>query len=61
MGSEFLVKNEYCSDEASINSGSKFSQINVLIDKNKFLEMVNGIKNYGASFIVKNDVKQYII
>jgi len=58
--SEFLVKNGYCSDEPTINSGSKFSQINVLIEKNKFPEMLNGIKEYGASSIVRSDVKQYV-
>lgn len=58
--SEFLVNNGYCSDEPTINAGSKFSQINVLIEKNKFPEMINGIKDHGASSIVRNDVKQYI-
>jgi len=58
--SEFLVKNGYCSDEPTINTGTKFSQINVLIEKNKFPEMLNGIKKYGASSIVRNDVKQYV-
>jgi len=58
--SDFLVDNGYCSDEPTINAGRKFSQINVLIEKNKFPEMLNGIKDYGASSIVRNDVKQYI-
>jgi ATP phosphoribosyltransferase len=58
--SEFLVNNGYCSDEPTINEGTKFSQINVLIEKNKFPEMLNGIKDYGASSIVRNDVKQYV-
>lgn len=58
--SDFLVNNGYCSDEPTINAGSKFSQINVLIEKNKFPEMLNGIKEYDASSIVRNDVKQYV-
>jgi len=58
--SDFLIDNKYCSDEPTINVGSKYSQINVLIPKNKFPEMLNGIKEYGASAIVRNDVKQYI-
>lgn len=58
--SDFLVDNDYCSDEPTINSGSKFSQINVLIEKNKFPEMLNGIKKYNASSVVRNDVKQYV-
>ncbi|RBQ22550.1 ATP phosphoribosyltransferase [Candidatus Methanobinarius endosymbioticus] len=58
--SELLVDNGYCSDEPTINTGSKYSQINVLIEKNKFPEMLNGIKKYKASSIVRNDVKQYV-
>ncbi|MDR0900898.1 MAG: ATP phosphoribosyltransferase [Methanobrevibacter sp.] len=58
--SNFLVDNKYCSDEPTINKGSKYSQINVLIPKNKFPAMLNGIKEYNASSIVRNDVKQYI-
>jgi ATP phosphoribosyltransferase len=58
--SNFLVDNKFCSDEPTINEGSKFSQINVLIPKNKFPEMLNGIKQFKASSIVRNDVKQYI-
>lgn len=58
--SDFLVDNGYCSDEPTINTGRKFSQINVLIEKNKFPEMLNGIKDYGASSIVRNDLKQYV-
>lgn len=58
--SDFLIANEYCSDEPTINEGKNFSQINVLIPKNKFPEMLNGIKKYDASAIVRNDLKQYI-
>ena len=58
--SDFLLDKGYCSDEPTITTGSKYSQINVLIEKNKFPEMLNGIKNYGASSIVRNDVKQYV-
>lgn len=57
---DFLIINGYCSDEPTINSGAKFSQINVLIPKNKFPEMLNGIKHFSASSIVRNDVKQYV-
>ena len=58
--SDFLVNNNYCSDEPTINTGSKFSQINVLIEKNKFPEMLQAIKGYGASAIVRENVKQYV-
>ena len=57
---DFLCVENYCSDEPTINSGSQFSQINVLIPKNKFPEMLNGIKKFDASSIVRNDVKQYV-
>ncbi|MDR2966423.1 MAG: ATP phosphoribosyltransferase [Methanobacteriaceae archaeon] len=57
---DFLVVNDFCSDEPTVNVGSQFSQINVLIPKNKFPEMLNGIKKFNASSIVRNDVKQYI-
>jgi ATP phosphoribosyltransferase len=56
----FLMENCFCSDEPTINSGSQFSQINVLIPKNRFPEMLNGIKKFNASSIVRNDVKQYV-
>ncbi|KZX15929.1 ATP phosphoribosyltransferase [Methanobrevibacter filiformis] len=60
LASEFLVENKFCSDEPTINKGSKFSQINVLIEKNKFPEMLNGINRFNASAIVRSNVKQYI-
>ena len=57
---DFLMVNGFCSDEPTVNSGNQFSQINVLIPKNRFPEMLNGIKTYDASSIVRNDVKQYV-
>ena len=57
---DFLLENGFCSDEPTVNTGSKFSQINVLIPKNRFPEMLNGIKKFNASSIVRNDVKQYV-
>jgi ATP phosphoribosyltransferase len=56
----FLVSNEYCSDEPTVTAGSSFSQINVLIPKNKFPEMLKEIKSLGASAIVRENVKQYV-
>ncbi|KZX14886.1 ATP phosphoribosyltransferase [Methanobrevibacter curvatus] len=58
--SEFLITNKYCSDEPTINQGTEYSQINVLISKKLFPEMLNGIKQFNASAIVRNNVKQYI-
>ena len=57
---DFLVVNDYCSDEPTVNTGSQFSQINVLIPKNRFPEMLNGIKKFNASSIARNDVKQFV-
>jgi len=57
---EFLLKNEYCSDEPTVVKGKSFSQVNVLIPKNKFPAMLKGIKNFGASSIVRENVKQYV-
>jgi len=57
---DFLMSNEYCSDEPTAVKGSSFSQVNVLIPKNKFPEMLKGIKSFGASAIVRENVKQYV-
>ena len=59
--SRFLVENKFCSAEPTVNEGSSFSQINVLIPKNHFPEMLDGIKALGASSIIRSDVKQYVI
>lgn len=57
---DFLSAHEYCSDEPTVVVGSTFSQFNVLIPKNKFPEMLKGIKSFGASAIVRENVKQYV-
>lgn len=57
---EFLVAGEYCSDEPTISRGTEYSQVNVLIPKNKFPEMLRGIKSHGASSIIRDSVKQYV-
>jgi ATP phosphoribosyltransferase len=57
---DFLLSNAYCSDEPTTVQGTSFSQVNVLIPKNKFPQMLKGIKNFGASAIVRQDVKQYV-
>lgn len=58
--SKFLIDNKFCSDEPTLNRGSSFSQINVLIPKNHFPEMLDGIKDLGASSIIRSNVKQYV-
>jgi ATP phosphoribosyltransferase len=57
---DFLLSNAYCSDEPTVVEGNSFSQVNVLIPKNKFPVMLKGIKNYGASSVVRENVKQYV-
>ncbi|MGZ7116474.1 MAG: ATP phosphoribosyltransferase [Methanobacterium sp.] len=56
----FLMSKGYCSNEPTVTMGSKFSQINVLIPKTKFPAMLRGIKSYGSSAIVRENVKQYV-
>ncbi len=57
---DFLMSNAYCSDEPTVVKGNAFSQVNVLIPKNKFPVMLKGIKDYGASSVVRENVKQYV-
>jgi ATP phosphoribosyltransferase len=57
---DFLLSNEFCSDEPTVVQGKIFSQVNVLIPKNKFPEMLKGVKTFGASAIVRENVKQYV-
>ena len=56
----FLMSRGFCSNEPTVTKGSKFSQVNVLIPKTKFPAMLRGIKSYGASAIVRENVKQYV-
>ena len=57
---KFLVENELCADEPTITEGSKFSQINVLIPKRRFPEMVDAIKGFEGTSIIRNDLKQLV-
>lgn len=56
----FLMSRGFCSDEPTAVKGANFSQVNVLIPKTKFPAMLRGIKSYGASAIVRENVKQYV-
>ncbi|WP_458454310.1 ATP phosphoribosyltransferase [Methanobrevibacter sp.] len=58
--SNYLIDNKLCADEPTITPGSDFSQINVLIPKAKFPEMVDVIKGFNATSIIRNDLKQLI-
>ena len=56
----YLIENKLCADEPTITPGSDFSQVNVLIPKSKFPEMVDSIKGFDATSIIRNDLKQLI-
>ena len=58
--SAYLIENRLCADEPTITPGSGFSQINVLIPKAKFPEMVDAIKGFDATSIIRNDLKQLV-
>ncbi|MEE0902124.1 MAG: ATP phosphoribosyltransferase, partial [Methanobrevibacter sp.] len=58
--SNYLIENKLCADEPTITAGSDFSQINVLIPKSKFPEMVDVIKGFDATSIIRNDLKQLV-
>ena len=58
--SAYLIENRLCADEPTITPGSGFSQINVLIPKAKFPEMVDAIKVFDATSIIRNDLKQLV-
>ena len=60
MVKEFLLSGNFCSDEPTISMGSDYSQVNVLIPKTKFPEMLKGVKDYGASAVIRGNVKQYV-
>lgn len=57
---DFLVKEKLCADEPTITAGADFSQINVLIPKSRFPEMIEGIRQFDATSIIRNDLKQLI-
>ena len=58
--SDYLVENNLCADEPTITKGPNFSQINVLIPKSKFPEMIDAIKGFNATSIIRNDLKQLV-
>ena len=58
--SNYLIENGLCADEPTLTPGSDFSQINVLIPKAKFPEMIDAIKGFDATSIIRNDLKQLV-
>lgn len=58
---EFLHCNKLCADEPTITKGDKFSQINVLIPKRKFPKMIDGIKKFNATSIIRNEDRKSVV
>ncbi len=56
----YLLENKLCADEPTVTKGPNFSQINVLIPKAKFPEMIDAIKGFEATSIIRNDLKQLV-
>ncbi len=57
----YLIDNKFCSNEPTVNKGSSFSQVNVMIPKIHFPEMLEGIKSFGASSVIRSGVMQYVL
>jgi len=61
MVRNYLISEKLCSDEPTIIKGEKYSQVNILILKDKFpLVLSNLKKNYSISAIVRNEIKQFV-
>ncbi len=57
----YLMSRGLCSDEPTVSRGERFSAFNVLMPRGKFPEALRILrKDYCASAIVRNEVKQYI-
>lgn len=54
------LKINFVLTEPTVTECSIFSQINVLIPKAKFPEMIEAIKGFNATSIIRNDLKQLI-
>jgi ATP phosphoribosyltransferase len=57
----YLISEKLCSDEPTIIKGEKYSQVNILILKERFpLVLSNLKKDYSISAIVRNEIKQFV-
>lgn len=58
---EYLTSAGLCADEPTMVLGEKFAQVNIVIRRKVFPKTLKELREkYGASAIVRNDVKQYI-
>jgi ATP phosphoribosyltransferase len=61
MVRKYLVAEKLCADEPTIIKGKEYSQVNILILKEKFpLVLSNLKKDYRISAIVRNEIKQFV-
>ncbi|MEO0292764.1 MAG: ATP phosphoribosyltransferase [candidate division WOR-3 bacterium] len=57
----YLISNKLCADEPTIIKGEKFSQVNILITKERFPLVLSDLKKtYKISAIVRNEIKQFV-
>ncbi len=57
----YLISENLCANEPTITLGEKYSAINVLIPKERFPQALRTLRqDYGASAIVRDEVKQFV-
>lgn len=58
---KYLISEKLCADEPTIIKGKKYSQVNILILKEKFPLVLSALKkDYNISAIVRNEIKQFV-
>jgi ATP phosphoribosyltransferase len=56
-----LISERLCADEPTIIKGEKYSQVNILILKEKFPLVLSSLKkDFNISAIVRNEIKQFV-
>ncbi len=57
----YLISEKLCADEPTIIKGEKYSQVNILILKERFPLVLSALKkDYKISAIVRNEIKQFV-
>lgn len=58
---EYLIAEGLCADEPTITLGEQFAAVNILIPRNRFPRVLQTLRgDYGASAIIRSEVKQYV-
>ena len=57
---EYLQSQKLFSDEPTLTQGNRFSQLNILVPKNKWPQISSKLKMYGASNIIRYSPQQVI-